>query len=72
MAERPAPQRVTRGRPVAPTGPVAPTEAGLGTSAEPGAATAAADPDVDLHLAAQRAELRARPVPLLGAIAAGG
>jgi CrcB protein len=43
-----------------------------GPSPDPGAATAAADPDVDLHLPAQRAELRARPVPLLGAIATGG
>ncbi|WP_044883299.1 MULTISPECIES: CrcB family protein [unclassified Frankia] len=40
--------------------------------ADPGVATAATDPDVDLHLPAQRAELRTRPVPLLGAIAAGG
>ncbi|GAB1689114.1 fluoride efflux transporter FluC [Krasilnikovia sp. M28-CT-15] len=30
------------------------------------------DPDVDLHVPAERAELRPHPAPLLGAIAAGG
>jgi CrcB protein len=30
------------------------------------------DPDVDLHLAAQRAELRPSPVPVLAAISVGG
>src|SRR4051794_22770193 len=33
---------------------------------------AAVDPDVDLHVPAQRAELRPSPWPVLGAISAGG
>ncbi len=59
MAEQPAPQRIS------PADPTDPTNSGDPT-------VAATDPDVDLHLPAQRAELRAHPALLLGVIAAGG
>ncbi|WP_083866811.1 MULTISPECIES: fluoride efflux transporter FluC [Frankia] len=84
MAERPAPRRTPRARPAVCAAPAPATAAPAGTGAraevatdpettvDPEDATDAADPDVDLHLPAQRAELRAHPVPLLGVIAAGG
>jgi CrcB protein len=39
---------------------------------EPGAGPAPVDPDVDLHVPAQRLELRLHPALLLGSIATGG
>ncbi|WP_261574669.1 FluC/FEX family fluoride channel [Frankia gtarii] len=65
MVEQPAPQRTP---PADPTGPRATAEPR--PTADP--TVAATDPDVDLHLPAQRAELRAHPALLLGVIAAGG